>query len=106
VELLKKAFELIKDIHNSYLQKIDSWCEIVSIENEVRALSNSTFLDAFKQVAHEISEMTGIPYLTYLNESKEMLLQGVSIQDTMYYFDSIWCVLMFGKTRKGGESDA
>jgi hypothetical protein len=35
-----------------------------------------------------------------------MLLQGVSIQDTMYYFDSIWCVLMFGKTRKGGESDA
>ena len=97
MKILKEVCEFVKYMHNSYLQKIDSWCEIANIENDVRKLSSRTFLDAFKPVAHEISEITGIPYLDYLNKAKEMLLQGVGIQDTMYYFDCIWCDLMFKK---------
>lgn len=105
MSMLKKVFEITKDMHNSFLKKLELWCEIASIENDVRKLSNSTFLDAFKQVAHEISEITGIPYLTYLNKAKEMLCQGVGMQDTMYYFDSVWCDLKFGKWQKGGADE-
>ena len=94
---LKLVVGLIKDMHSAYCQKLNAWSEILGVENEVRKLSNSNFLFAFKPVAHEISEITGIPYLTYLNKAKEMLLQGVKIQDTMYYFDSIRYELKFGK---------
>lgn len=92
---LKIAFELIKEIPKLYLQKIDSWCEIVNIENDIRKLSNSTFLDALKQDAYELSEITGIPYVSYLNKAKDMLLQGVGMQDVMYHFDSLWFELKF-----------
>ena len=105
MNMLKKLFELTKDMHNFYLQKIDSWCEIVNIENDIRKLSNSTFLDALKQDAYELSEITGIPYVSYLNKAKDMLLQGVGMQDVMYHFDSILCDLKFGRTETNGRSE-
>lgn len=105
MKILKELCEFAKNMHNSFFQQIYSWSEVVSIENDVRKLSNSTFIDAFKPVAHEISEITGIPYLTYLNKAKEMLLQGVGMQDTMYYFDSIWCDLKFKKPDCGVRKD-
>lgn len=94
--------ELAKDMYHTCCKKLQSWTEILAVENEVMKLSNKTFLDAFKQVAHEISEITGIPYMTYLNKAKEMICQGVGMQDTMYYFDSVWYDLKFGKSQKGG----
>ncbi len=99
---LNLVVEFIKDTHLTFCKKLESWVEILTVENEVMKLSNSTFLDAFKQVATELSEITGIPYLEYLNEAKKMLLQGGSIQDVMYHFDCIWFDLKFGKSQKGG----
>lgn len=101
--MLKEFIVFIKDIKKSFDQKIDLWSEIINIEYEVRKLSNHFFLDAFKQVAYELSEITGIPYLTYLKEAKKMLMQGVGMQDTMYHFDSIWFDLKFGKPLKEGD---
>jgi hypothetical protein len=92
---LKIAFELIKEIPKLYLQKIDSWCEIVNIENDIRNLSNSFFLDALRQDAHELSEITCIPYISFLNKAKDMLLQGVEMREVIYHFDSLWFELKF-----------
>lgn len=94
---LKLVVELIKDMHSDWCRKLELWNETLATENEVMKLSNWAFLDAFKQVGTELSEITGIPYLEYLNKAKEMLLQGISKQDVMYHFDCIWYDLMFGK---------
>ena len=98
----KHIVELTKDMYFTYCQKLNSWVEIVSVENEVRKLSNGIFVDAFKRGATELSEITGGTYLQYLNEAKEMLLQGISKQDVMYHFDCILFDLKFGKSAKGG----
>lgn len=94
--MLKSLLELIKEMYHSYCQKLDSWCEILDAENEIRKLSNSVFVDSFRFVAKDLSEITEIPYLTYLNEAKKMLMQGIKKQDVMYHYDCIWCELKFG----------
>lgn len=90
---------LLKEMHNEFLKRIDSICEIVKVETEIRKLSNRKFLDAFRYTVYDISEITGGSYLTYLKKGKEMLLQGVGTEETMAYFEGL---LMGLYHKKGG----
>lgn len=102
---LDTAFEKIGDAVRAAAKQLDIFAgealktatEIMEHENALAAAGNYDIVWALRPVARELSELTGDRYIDYLDQAREMLLQGKDRADVLYHFDMMLYDMKQGK---------
>ncbi len=69
--------------------KLETVKERMEVENELAALTSFDIVWALKPVLLDLSSHTKKPYMDYLEEVKEMILEGKEVADVFYHYDML-----------------
>jgi glycerate-2-kinase len=85
----KAACEAIKIVDRMLTESLKTMSEVAEAENALAAVSSYDLVHALRPVAQELSEWTGKRYVDYLDQAREMILDGKDQADVLWHFDSI-----------------
>lgn len=102
-EISKKLRGCTKCISSYYTRRIGEISDILTLQNQVAALSNSSVADALmqtvKQIAVESVESNYRVICTYLEEAIEDLMSGMDATEMLWKYDCILRRLKIGCQR-------
>ena len=70
----------------SIYAELERFGEQIKCENDLADVAGNDFLFVFKSVAQELSQLTQKTYCDYLEEAKQMIADGKSLSDCLYYY--------------------
>ena len=86
----KVAFEYIGHLDRMLTEPLKTMTEIAEAENALAAASSYDLVHALRPVVQELSEWTGKRCVDYLDQAKEMILEGKDQADVLWHFDSMF----------------
>lgn len=87
--MLSTIEENAKAAYIDFCHAVEDFANVAEAENRLAAVSSGAFLRVFTKDAKELSELTGNRYIDYLEQAREMLLEGQSESDVLFHFDCI-----------------
>lgn len=81
--------KMIRCCIDDFRIKLETMPETLEAENELNALVDCDFFFVLKPVLKDLSTYTGKPYMDYLEEAKEMILEGKEVADVFYHYDML-----------------
>ena len=87
----------IKDIGGFVNGGLITMTEIAEAENALAAVSNYDVVFVLRPVTKELSELTVYRYVDYLDQAREMILEGKDIPYVLFFFDMILYDLKHGR---------
>jgi hypothetical protein len=85
----KAVCEAIKSVDRMLMESLKTMSEVAEAENALAAVSSYDLVHALRPVAQELSEWTGKRYVDYLDQARNMILEGKDQDDVLWHFDSI-----------------
>ena len=86
IEFINELGSIVTDIPIFTAEKLNGITDMLEAENAIACLTSRCFVDALKPTLKELSEWTTRPYKGYLEEAKDMILQGNEEADVLNYF--------------------
>ena len=77
----------IKAAKFDFLTAVEVIVKNADAENRLGAVAGWPFVRVFSYDAKRLSELTGKPYIHYLEQAREMLLEGQNESDVLFHFD-------------------
>ena len=92
---LDTAFKKVGDVVRAAAKQLDIFAgeylktatEIMEHESALATAGNYDIVWVLRPVAQELSELTGNRYIDYLDQAREMLIQGKDMAYVLYHFD-------------------
>ena len=98
VEFINELGSIVTDILKFMTEKLNSITDVLEAENDLAYLTSRRFVQVLKPTLKELSSWTTRPYKGYLEEAKDMILQGNGEMYTMDHFD-IELLIVKGRIR-------
>ena len=86
-EKISKLGLVIKDMPHCINTKLNGLTNILATENELAKYTSYDFLSAIRPTLKQLASWTSRPYVGYLNEAIDMILQGNGECYTLEHFD-------------------
>lgn len=86
-EKISKISSVIKCVPHYIGKHLSNLTYVLDAENELAKYTSYDFLFVLKPVLKELSSWTSRPYIGYLNEAIDMILQGNGEYYTLEHFD-------------------
>ena len=87
--MLKELFDLIVKIPVIVADEFNKNNKILEAENALAQLSNYDFVFVFRPVAKELSLITAIPYIEFLNGAAKKFRQGEDVATVLWHYDRL-----------------
>lgn len=91
-----KLKELISSVPEDLIVMLDDFRELtksyedtLKAENRLAEVSNWRFVRCFSRTAKALAESTRYTYLDYLEQARELFLEGKDEQEVLWHFDRI-----------------
>ena len=81
--------KMIRGCIDDFRIKLETMPETLEAENELNALVDCDFFFVLKPVLKDLSAHTGKPYMDYLEDAKQMILNGTKLSDVLYHYDML-----------------
>lgn len=87
IEFINDLGSIVTDIPKFMAEILNGITDVLEAENDLARLTSRGFVDALKPTLKELSSWTPRPYKGYLEEAKDMILQGNGEFYTLEHFD-------------------
>lgn len=84
---ISTVIEDMKAAQFDFQKALEVLSENAEAENRLGAVAGWSFVRVFSHDAQRLSELTGNRYTDYLEQAREMLLEGKSKSDVLFHFD-------------------
>ena len=81
--------KMIRGCIDDFVIKLEAVTERLEAENELASLTSFDIVWALKPTLQDLSSCTGKCYMDYLEEAKQMVLNGTELSDVFYHFDML-----------------
>lgn len=87
IEFINDLGSIVTEVPKFMAEKLNGITDVLEAENDLARLTSRGFVDALKPTLKELSSWTPRPYRGYLEEAKDMILQGNGELYTLDHFD-------------------
>lgn len=84
---ISTTIKFLKAAHFDFQNGLEAMAKNAEAENRLGAFAGWSFVRVFSYDAKRLSELTGKRYIDYLEQAREMLLEGQSKSDVLFHFD-------------------
>ncbi len=89
IKAVKELFGLIVKMSVIVAEEIERVNKILEAENALAQLSNYDFVSVFRPVAKELSQITAITYIEFLNDAAKKFRQGEDVATVLWHYDRL-----------------